>query len=248
VWSEEIFYGLFFVLEQHYLTLYDGSFCENFYGLKRVRARVANPKQSALRQVDRNRALFFLIFVPWFKSRLELLYQSRRMFSFANQIQDSRFLQYFPYFHALDEGLVFLFQLRYLFSFSEYFSPALLIIGQKFERLTMQDMKRHAEEARSRAKVDLQSIWESALPRSFAGKIGYILSRLGTTFRVYAKWVVLICLFAFKFLEWWNSPGNVLQNGPKLPVPPPPPVPQDPPGSRCRLYRVSHDIDRNASA
>lgn len=231
VCSEEIFYGLLFVLERHYLSLYDGSFSENFYGLKRVRVGASlKPEQFSLRQVDRNRALFFLIVVPWLKSRVETFFQYHQ--TFPPQIQNPKFYRWFPFVHAVDEGVVFLFQLRYLFSFSQYFSPALLIIGQKFERLTMNDMMRHTEIAKKKAEPDLQRLWNRSLSRSFLGKIGYLLSRLGSITGVYAKWIVLISLFAFKFLEWWNSPANALQSGPKLPVPPPPPIPLDQPGIR----------------
>lgn len=46
----------------------------------------------------------------------------------------------YPYLHALYEGIQFLYQVRYLFQRTQYFSPWLHVTGQKVRRLALHDM------------------------------------------------------------------------------------------------------------
>jgi hypothetical protein len=48
------------------------------------------------------------------------------------------------------------------------------------------------------------------------------MSRLSHFFAEYAKWIIVLAVFAFKFLEWWNSTESLLRPARTLPVPPPP--------------------------
>jgi hypothetical protein len=61
--------------------------------------------------------------------------------------------------------------------------------------------------------------WQGVIlaARRALGKVGGIAS-------AYAKYLILLGIFSFKFLEWWYSPSNQLQRIRKLPVPPPPPA------------------------
>lgn len=96
----EIFHLLLFFIERRYLHLYDGSFAENFHGLKRVRLGAAPPTSGSaapannsstnssstvaggaaalapgpLGPSDRRSALFFLVFVPYLKTKLDAYY------------------------------------------------------------------------------------------------------------------------------------------------------------------------------
>ncbi len=50
------------------------------------------------------------------------------------------FHRYYRYFHAIYEGTLFIYQIRYLFSLSQYFSPFLHLTGQKVQRMSAEDM------------------------------------------------------------------------------------------------------------
>jgi hypothetical protein len=49
----------------------------------------------------------------------------------------------------------------------------------------------------------------------------WLLRRVAT----YAKWLVMLAIFSFRFLEWWFSADNKGLPARRLPVPPPPSPP-----------------------
>jgi hypothetical protein len=67
---DEIFYGVVFILERHYLKHYDGSFSENFYGLKRVIVTPDGKTPPALRRLHKLWSLFFFGGGPIFKDQV----------------------------------------------------------------------------------------------------------------------------------------------------------------------------------
>jgi peroxin-12 len=81
--DEEVIYGLFYLLERHFVKTYDASFAENFYGLKRERvllvssssSAASSPEASPLRSVDRRNALLSLIVLPYVRARVDRYYQ-----------------------------------------------------------------------------------------------------------------------------------------------------------------------------
>ncbi len=79
-YNEEIFSSMLYFLEKHYLREYDGSFSENFYGLRRVSTPASlqpdsgtYPSRALSRRAQRT-ALFFLVLFPYMKSRLDKFY------------------------------------------------------------------------------------------------------------------------------------------------------------------------------
>lgn len=117
-----------YMLDKHYLENYDASFSENFYGLKRVRAVPESQKKRAamlnpaLRDVDRRRSLFFLVIVPWLRSRMDMYYtrllEERQLAmgfaapsgpeqggsSSSSSWVREQFIKWYPYWVAVDEG------------------------------------------------------------------------------------------------------------------------------------------------
>jgi len=115
------------------------------------------------------------------------------------------------------EGTVFIYQLRYLFDYSSYYSPWLQIIGQKVRRVTPGDLMM---QAKNQVKSQLPPMPPNL---SWLQTLVWWIRRFSTLFRSYFKWFLLIALLAFKFLEWWYSPSNRLKSNRRLPIPPPPP-------------------------
>lgn len=72
-WSDEIFYGMCFLLDRHYLKEHSATFAENFYCLKRVRMGPGGRKMG-LRPRDRLRATLLLAGVPYIRRKLERYY------------------------------------------------------------------------------------------------------------------------------------------------------------------------------
>lgn len=68
--DDEAFTALHFFLENHYLSEHDGSFSENFYGLKRVAA-----DGSPLRTSYRYRSLAMLVGFPYLKAKIDEFYE-----------------------------------------------------------------------------------------------------------------------------------------------------------------------------
>lgn len=240
--SNEAFALIMYNLHKHYLKLYDSTFTENFFGLKRVRATLE--KEKALRTVDRRRALFCLVVGPYIKSRLDQWYDRRleeqQVLQQAGQEPEREpgfrgwLFRNYPKLHACFETVRFLFQLGFLFELSGYYSPSFWLVGQKVERLTMKDVMRHQRAQQQRqlasrtttARVDLNDLWkkgERSWPAALAKRLGSSFARIQRFFASYAKYGLLIGIFAFKFFEWWYSPDNQLQHGRRLPIPPPPP-------------------------
>lgn len=95
-WADELFYGGLFVIERHYLKHYgpsslptshsrnpltfldfpDGSFSENFYGLRRAPV-TADGKAPPPTRAQKQASLFFLVIIPYLKDKLDQYYARR---------------------------------------------------------------------------------------------------------------------------------------------------------------------------
>ena len=295
-YSEEIFFGLSFALESHYLRAYDGSFGENFYGLKRIRTLLhttpttaapsssssssstlaavsplsptqhssllfsAESVQSAMKPStpdtppghslyfrplsshDRRRALFFLCILPYMRRKMEQLYirwrdgmdedgfeqiydpaQHSSMYNLFRRL----FMHLYPYSHSLIEGTQFVYGLRYLFDRSVYYSTWFGLMSQVARRMNMEEMM-------AAPRTETQAIVDTGVHTGMIGLLTRALSSTGTWISRYAKYMILLAIFGFKFLEWWHSPANSYYNADstslssrssRWPIPPPPKIP-----------------------
>lgn len=279
--SEEIFAGLTFALERHYLDEHDASFSENFYGLRRVRvlksradaaqystelfgAEAVQAAQAAaggggeaaaqttsifrpLDANDRQRALFFLVTLPYLKAKLDALYLRWRdgvdrdgfpvvhdpaAHSAAYNAMRAIVLKFYPLFHALYEGSQFVSGLRFLFERSVFYSPWLGAACQVARRMNMEEMMSPGASAVAEAAAGVVEVVHAP---GLVGLLRRLASSGGAWFSRYAKYLVLAAVCSFKFLEWWHSPANAYYNassaaGRKLPIPPPPIAPKAAPG------------------
>ena len=212
----------------------------------------ATPFFRPLDDNDRQRALFFLVALPWAKGRADALYVRWRdgvdetgfeeapydpqhhnpLYNVARRV----FMRVYPLFHAGFEGAQLIAQLRFLFEASVFASPWLYAQAQVVRRMTMEDMAGPPAEAAARALAPVaRGALESAWPRSWPMRVLFFLRSFaracGRFVGRYAKYGVLLSIFAFKFLEWWHSPANAYYSAGgggssrRLPVPPPPKQP-----------------------
>eukprot|EP00457_Paulinella_chromatophora_P009541 gb/GEZN01009609.1/.p1 GENE.gb/GEZN01009609.1/~~gb/GEZN01009609.1/.p1 ORF type:complete len:349 (+),score=29.34 gb/GEZN01009609.1/:69-1115(+) len=237
-WHNELFASLVYLLEDHYLNLYEGTFAENFYGLKRIVQ--GQQKGTGLSETAKREAIFFLVAVPYLRDHLESLYETQlelRQDGLPPSQEPGRrlLLRFYPLVHSIYEAVHFGFQLAYLFGASDAFSPWLYLTAQRIQRLTMEDMLRYEKrrkEASRRQNLKrqlLHKVWEEQVrQQGWFSRLHQFLSRCGRIIVRNLKWALLVCLVAFKFAEWWYSAANVLGTRRKLPIPPPPPPVQIP--------------------
>jgi hypothetical protein len=143
---DEIFYGVVFILERHYLKHYDGSFSENFYGLKRVIVTPDGKTPPALRRLHKLWSLFFLVVVPYLKTKLDKYYQKtfgserpREPTTEPNQAQKF-FGHIYPFLTVVYEGLFFLYQILYMYDMTQYYTPLLHLQGLVVKKISLDDM------------------------------------------------------------------------------------------------------------
>lgn len=196
----------------------------------------------SLKEMDRRRGLFFLVVLPYIKQKLDVYYER---LTGANVSDDNdgfeampdmllgdpmtrigrarrSFVRIYPYFNALYEGCLFMYQLRYLFEFTRYYSPWLQSIRQTMQRVSMHEMMELANKNRGRT---FDRVWESTARMGLLRKMRYLISRFGYWCADYSKWGILFGVFAFKFAEWWYSAENRLAPSSRVTVIPPPPEP-----------------------
>ncbi len=69
------------------------------------------------------------------------------------------FIRCYPYLHAAYESWVFVYQCRYLFEFSGFWSPWQQLIGQRVVRMSVEDMRRHAQAQHTQHIATYDRIW-----------------------------------------------------------------------------------------
>eukprot|EP00697_Spironema_sp_BW2_P004970 gnl/Spiro4/16718_TR8997_c0_g1_i1.p1 gnl/Spiro4/16718_TR8997_c0_g1~~gnl/Spiro4/16718_TR8997_c0_g1_i1.p1 ORF type:complete len:354 (+),score=53.60 gnl/Spiro4/16718_TR8997_c0_g1_i1:91-1152(+) len=235
---DEIFTGCMLLVESHSLWSCDSTFAEHFYDLKRTPCRTGNKADAAgvrsLSHLQRVGSLFFLVVVPYLKSKLDDLFSNttqvpRRDDHDADFLPEptvqNQTLRYFrllyPFCNGLYEFSIFFFQLLYLVEASRFFTPFQWILRLVTRRVTPADL----------ALRELQQAFE--MPRrpgeSVLSTLKRVLARVGRAALFYSKYFLIISAFLFKILEWWySSTGDSQPN--VLPVPPPPSAP--PPAAR----------------
>eukprot|EP01122_Echinamoeba_exundans_P007236 TRINITY_DN2175_c0_g1_i1.p1 TRINITY_DN2175_c0_g1~~TRINITY_DN2175_c0_g1_i1.p1 ORF type:complete len:359 (+),score=52.42 TRINITY_DN2175_c0_g1_i1:69-1145(+) len=235
-WADEIFYGALFVIERHYLKNYDGSFSENFYGLRRAPVTVdgkAPPPTRAQKQAS----LFFLVIVPYLKDKLDQYYARRfgggheHDFGYsaayyvardqANQSRLWKFLlvlfkKFYPALSAIYEGIFFVYQLLYMYNHTVFYTPFLHLQGLTVKRVSAHDLMQQSQREATKKML-----------RSNLGLLKTLLlsfSDAGHKLLDFFKYLLPTTIFVFKFLEWWYSENRLSTNA--EPIPPPPDAPK----------------------
>ncbi|RKO91523.1 Pex12 amino terminal region-domain-containing protein [Blyttiomyces helicus] len=242
---DELYAILTLAVERHYLGEWGASFPENFYGLKRVSVGKVQSRSKGPQPLTRSEtwlSLFFLVGVPYLKSKLDEAYEKvsggsgARIFGnvFAENNDASleleplpvrmkkhtkaTFKAVYPYINGAYQAAIFLYQIGYMYGKTEFYSPWLHLAGLKIRRMSMKDYVTAA------ARVAALS---SASRLQWARHLLAVLVRRGFDFLKYA---LPMSIFFFKFLEWWYSSEYHKQGGAR-PIPPPPdPVAPHPEG------------------
>ncbi|RIA89209.1 Pex12 amino terminal region-domain-containing protein [Glomus cerebriforme] len=241
------------LIERHYLKNYYASFAENFYGLKRIRLiqtkidlleAIPDVDLQKLRDSDIWRSLFFLVGIPYIKTKLDDAYEkisggagARLLGGTFSRINNERqlnrkervrrFIRYlfkilYPWLNALYHGSNLLYNILYLYNKTRCYTPWLRLMGIEVRRMSAQD---YLEQGKNSSRNNLPTTTSSQTTR-------YFLSVILSDLLDFLKSLLQMSVFFSRFLEWWYSseyakrPGR--DNG--VNVPPPEIIAPDPRG------------------
>lgn len=129
----------------------------------------------------------------------------------------------YPTIYLVYEGIHVLYQFIYLFRKTDYYTPWENLQKVCPVRLSQQDIIGRLQRIQKEA-YDMNI--------SYSSSSNTIFQRFYRTIRIISRiladssrYIILIGIFVFKFLEWQNSSQNAVLNKQKLPTPPPPPPP-----------------------
>lgn len=243
---EEFYLVLMTIVERHYLKTHSASFAENFYGLKRrrtpavetVRVNAAlddiSPHEK-LRPKDLNRSLFFLVGVPYLRSKAHEYYEelgggidpdlleaeAHRASSHdtSQQTLTQKFKNVFKSMYPWANLGLELWQLAhnlgYLFDKTPFYRPWLAWMKVDIRRLGAADYA-------ASLKLSDQT---SLRPKGILPLIRHLLFTSRRQLLDSLKLLLPVSIFFLKFLEWWYSPSSPARalsaprSGPAIPPP-----------------------------
>jgi peroxin-12 len=212
------FYGLFlFVLENHSLKRYGGSFSENFYGLKRV------PLSD---KASRVKSLLFLVVLPYVRDKLDELHERlQHAAPRQKQMWTQIFFRFYPRFKSILNAVSLFFQVAYAFSYTTIPSLALFLARVRLERLSPDDLAAFETlPLHLKQSGILSRLWRIIL--SIPSVFGRMLS---------------YGLFLVQFLEYFYSSDLSQQFSLEKPKPSAPPHPYK---KVPETYVLSLDVDK----
>lgn len=267
---DELFYTLLYILESYYLNKYNGTFEQNFYGLKTVHINDKNniniaainntdnttqtsndnntKRYTNLTESQQSKTLLITVLLPYIHSKCDILYhtltseyndlgEQNMNYTRLNNIQEHNtfsdklkriFVKIYPYIHTIIEFINFLFNIQYLFDRTEYYNITHYILKQTIRRLSMQDMLafdiKNKQQNNDTYYRLFRQVWDQQ-PNNRISIFRLLHTLLVTTLRYIAdsaQWLFILCIFVFKFIEWWYSPQNRNNVQVRLPIPQPP--------------------------
>ncbi|QRV76634.1 cyclin-dependent kinase inhibitor [Ceratobasidium sp. AG-Ba] len=242
---EECYALLMLIVERHYLKIHGASFAENFYGMKRRRTPTIETVRvnAALNDIspheklgpkDINRSLFFLVGVPYLRSKAHEYYEElgggvdpdileaeaeRASSSAQPQTLTHKFKNayrsIYPWANLGLELWQLAHSLGYLFDKTPFYRPWLAWMRVDVRRLSQADYT-------ASRKLSTQT---PQRPKGMLALIRYLLFRSRQQLLDSLRLLLPISIFFLKFLEWWYSPSSPARAlsapraGPAIPPP-----------------------------
>jgi len=218
-YSDEIFYSLLTLIEGHHLWKYNATFAESFYGLYRRNFQGTTVDAISLRQKLASLAL--VVVIPYLSCKFEKLYQKVKEESLLEQykkkpmqIHERMLFLLFPYVDSLMEASKFACTLCYIINLLDYHCITYAVLRI---RLTYSSQENEPQAA-SEMPTSISDA-ESLTVRIFR----YIYQQFSSGVSFAIGHALPAFVFFLKFLEWWYSSENGMQNTMNtLPTPPPP--------------------------
>ena len=218
-YSDEIFYSLLTLIEGRHLWKYNATFAESFYGLHRRNFQGTTSNTISLRQKLASLAL--VVVIPYLSCKFEKLYQKVKEKALLEQykkepmqIYEKMLLILFPYVDSLMEASKFACTLCYIIKLLDYHSITYALLKIRLAYSSQENEPQAASEMPTSI-----SDAESLTVRVFR----YIYQQFSSGMSFAIGHVLPAFVFFLKFLEWWYSNENSMQNAMNtLPTPPPP--------------------------
>ena len=214
-YSDELYTLIDLLIQNHYLKKFQGTFSENFYGLKRyfaTRNVAERLRQSGnIGQRERFHSLLSVVFLPYCKLKLDNVFEKLREENLNNlsshhpvhetyfQKMKSMFIYLYPILNLTWEFIFLSYQMGFMLKMTDFHSPLMHLCGLRLKRLSRQDTIGHS----------LQSTLSFTKPFSSWKQILRELPRVltSTLITVVANGIPLVVFF-IKFLDWWYSSEN----------------------------------------
>ncbi|XP_071848966.1 peroxisome assembly protein 12-like [Apostichopus japonicus] len=204
-YGDEIYALLDLILQNYFLAKTNGSFSENFYGMKRVPIKCSGPSVNKLSRREHLKSLAFLVFVPFIKLKLDKLFakwkEGSRSGSWSNQSGMQKFqrvyIRIYPFIHMSWEGTFLLYQMRYLFQGINCHSPYMHLSGLKLVYLTPDDVLPEVSKAQRGTHPSTFQMKLLQGSKSLLGFVAFCLSQ-----------GLSVGVFFLQFLEWWYMYGD----------------------------------------
>ncbi|XP_062520034.1 peroxisome assembly protein 12-like isoform X2 [Corticium candelabrum] len=218
---DELYTAFNFILQYHSISKYEASISEKFYGMKRVPSARQESRLLFHRRISDTKkmlSMFFLVAVPYVKVKLDRLYghlqeehecETNSSEHTLGHLLKESFFKTYPYVHFIWESLILLYQLLYLFKYSKFYSPFLMLAGVQLARQTKEDLSLETVQSSNGGVMRLLEFVIGLLTKS-----------------------VPVGVFFLKFLNWWHSDEHTRVTAAitRLPAPPPPDPLQPAPG------------------
>lgn len=215
-WYDELYLFFDFVIQHHYLCQYGASFAENFYDLVRVPAGSASNPAEKLNKQLRWRSILFLVFIPYIKQKLDLVFEYIRYKNTVStrpatslQVKLSRaYIATYPYVHLMWDGASLVHMLAYTFQQSRWHSFLLRLSGTELCHNTQDD-----------TYIDAETAWDSGKPEAW---VGSVLSAMVKGIATALSSGLSVGVFFLQFLDWWYNSDARAPVLTALPIPDPP--------------------------
>ncbi|KAJ3682392.1 hypothetical protein LUZ60_014965 [Juncus effusus] len=259
-YDDEFFALLMAILESHSLRTTDASFAESLYGLRRRQSNISFNRNSppsdsiektGLRKHQKVLSVAFLVVLPYFKSKLQSIYDRERearlqaslwgdedrgetsnVGSTSADVSVSRLTRVrrrlvtlvtycYPWIHATNEGLTFAYQLLYLLDATGFYTPALHALGIQVCRATVQETMDSSSKI---SRIRNRELERLRGPPWFKA-VQRVLLKCAYMSLDYAQTGLIAAVFFFKMMEWFYQSAEEKLTAPTVYPPPPPPPP-----------------------
>ncbi|XP_011501431.1 PREDICTED: peroxisome assembly protein 12 [Ceratosolen solmsi marchali] len=202
-WSNEIYLISITVLQNYYLNNYSASFSETFYGLKRI-ALTDSKGTAKLSNKQLKLSLIILVVLPYFQRKIEDLKNE-------NTNLDKKWKYFIRMYNIL-------YVIKEIFSFRQY----LLYLSNKsiYPTLSLRLLKINLTFANSSKETGLIELLRLLGQGNINANSALEILRLTIVRSIEAS------AFFLQFLRWWNQENYADFNLLRLPVPPPPQIPE----------------------
>jgi len=238
--SNEFQLLLLLFLEHRSLKHHSATVLERFYSMTRSHSK-KTPNGNLLTPLtptDKNLSLFFHIFLPYLKSKLDKLYATLKAtdsqtantnISINNNNKTRKtFLFLYPFLHLTHDGAFIAYQFAYLFGFTLHFTPTLALTNQVVRRVTAADTPASSSSSSSSSSAASAAAAATPPPPANANT-----KRNNKRYRA-AKIACAATISAYFLYGWMSNlrrsygrkmleQRNLLENGTLSGVVPPPP-------------------------